>query len=138
MKKVRGKKRKLQMIEQRLAEATSSFPETFYNHKYVWKLPASQDFVEGLKRKERAAITRFLESCAASLIERKPNEAFKVAILLFPQNMWYSQIIVFENIEVQHDFITDHVVTDHWIELKDGVIKQFSDGTQNLFLYVER
>ena len=114
MKKVRGKNRMLQMIEQRLAEATSSFPETFYNHKYVWKLPASQDFVEGLKRKERAAITRFLESCAASLIERKPNEAFKVAILLFPQNMWYSQIIVFENIEVQHDFITDYVVTGHW------------------------
>lgn len=52
--------------------------------------------------------------------------------------MWYSQIIVFENIKVQHDFITDHVATGHWIELKDGVIKQFSDGTQNLFLYVER
>lgn len=49
MKKVCGKKRKLQMIEQNLAEATSSFPKTFYNHKYVWKLPVNQDFVEGLK-----------------------------------------------------------------------------------------
>ena len=69
MKKLRGKKRKLQMIEQRLTEAMSSFPETFYNNMYVWKLPASQAFVEGLKPKESAELTRFFVNCATALIE---------------------------------------------------------------------
>lgn len=144
MKKLRGKKRKLKMIERRLMEAAATFPQIFTNDMYVWKLPASQAFVEGLKRKESAVITRFLESCAASLIEQKSNEAFKVAMLIFPQNMWYSQIIVFNNNSIQDDFIYSHVATGHWQPVmndnihSDWVVKAFTDGTQNLFCYIER
>lgn len=146
MKKLRGKKRKLKMIEQRLIKATAIFPQIDYNGMYVWKLPASQAFVEGLKRKECAVISRYLEHSAISLIKQKPNKAFKVAVLLFPEDMWHSQIMVFENGEIQDDFIKGHLSTGHWIEqhiqdegVKDcWVIKPLTDGRQMVFLYIER
>ena len=146
MKKVRGKKRKLKMIEQRLSAATGSFPETFYNNMYVWKLPASQSFIEGLKPKESAVITRSLESCTASLIEKKPNETFKVVTLIFPEDMWNSQIIIFENSEIQIDFFNGHLAKGHWIEQhmtderlhSHWVIRQFTDGGKIITCYIER
>ena len=54
MKKVRGKIRKLSMIEQRLTEATGVFPQIFYHEMHVMKLPASQAFIEALRSKESA------------------------------------------------------------------------------------
>lgn len=146
MKKVRGKKRKLQMIEHRITEATRSFTEMFYNNMSVWKLPASQAFVEGLKPKERVEITRFLVKCATALIEHKSNEAFKVMVLLFPTDMWHSQIIVFENKESQNDFFAMQLATGHWTEQhmreeslhSHWVIKQFTDERKTIFCYIER
>ena len=146
MKKLRGKKRKLQMIEQRLTEATSSFPKTFYNNMYVWKLPASQAFVEGLKPKESAELTRFLVNCATALIEQKPSEEFKLTVLLFPTDMWHSQIIVFENSAIQDDFFTMQLATGHWTAQhvmdesmqSHWIVKQFTDGAQTIFCYIER
>lgn len=144
MKKLRGKKRKLKMIERRLIEATNVFPQTFYNDMHVWKLPASQTFIEGLKLKESEFIQRIVEGCATSVIERKPDEALRIAMLIFPQNMWYSQIIVFKNTDIENNFFERQVLTGHWQPVmndkihSDWVVKQFTDATQNLFCYIER
>lgn len=118
MKKVRGKKRKLYMIEQRLIEATHVFPQTYYNELHIMKLPASQDFIEALRPKESAIIERFLLNSATALLQEKPHDAYKIVVLLFPQQMWYSQIIVFEHGQAYDEFFTRQIVTGSWREEK--------------------
>lgn len=125
MKKVRGKKRKLRMIEQRLVEATSVFPQTFYNEVHVMKLPASQVFIEALRPKESAHIARFLLNSATSLLQQKPHDAYKLVVLLFPQQMWYSQIIVFEHRQTYDDFFTRQIRAGSWRE--EQVIMCFTE-----------
>lgn len=43
--------RKRRLMEERLREATSEFPKTFYNEIYSIKVPASQTFIEALRQK---------------------------------------------------------------------------------------
>ena len=116
MKKVRGKKRKLRMIEERLTEATRIFPQTFYNEMNVMKLPASQVFNEALRPKESASIARFLLNSISALLQQKPHNAYKLAVLMFPQQMWYLQIIVFEHCHAYDDFFKRQIETGCWRE----------------------
>lgn len=147
MKKIRGKKRKLHMLGQRLSEATSEFPLTFYIEMHVIKLPTSQALIESLRPKESAQIARFLLNSAAALLQRKPNDAYKIVVLLFPQKMWYSQFIVFEHCRVQHDFLTGKLATGDWreervtekVSYSHWVTRRFIDvEEQTILCYIER
>ncbi|MBD8036317.1 DUF3916 domain-containing protein [Solibacillus sp. A46] len=147
MKKVRGKKRKLCMIEQRLIEATRVFPQTYYNELHVMKLPASQAFIEALRPKESASIARFLLNSATALLQQKPHDTYKIVVLLFPQQMWYSQIIVFEYGQAYDEFFTRQIATGSWREEKatfpvsysHWVGRQFiEEDEQVIICYTER
>lgn len=118
MKKVRGKKRKLCMIEQRLIEATRVFPQTYFNELHVMKLPASQAFIKALRPKESTSIARFLLNSATALLQQKPHDAYKNVVLVFPQQMWYSQIIVFEHGQTYDEFFTRQITKGSWREEK--------------------
>lgn len=148
MKKVRGKKRKLRMIEQRLIEATIGFPQTFYNEVHVVKLPASQTFIEALRPRESARIARFLLECANALFQQKLNFAYKIVVLLFPNDMWYSQVVLFEHRCVQDDFFTGKLATGDWreeqvtekVSSSHWSVRQFTDveQQQTILCYIER
>lgn len=148
MKKVRGKKRKLHMIEKRLTEATNTFPPTFCNEMHVMKLPASQAFIEVLRPKESAQIARSLLNCATVLLQQKPSDAYKIIMLLFPKDMWHAQIIVFEHSHAQYDFFTGKLATGDWreeqvtekISYSQWVVRQFTDveQQQTILSYIER
>lgn len=148
MKKVRGKKRKLRMIEQRLTEATSVFPPTFYNEMHVMRLPASQAFMEALRPKESVQIARFLFNSAVALLQQKPSDVYKMIVLLFPKDMWHAQIIIFEHSHAQYDFFTGKLATGDWreeqvmekISHSHWVVRQFTavEQQQTILCYIER
>ena len=148
MKKARGKKRKLRMIEQRLIEATNGFPQTFYNEVHVVKLPASQAFTEALRPRESARIARFLLDRANVLLQQKPHDDYKIVVLLFPNDMWYSQVVLFEHRCVQDDFFTGKLATGDWHEEQvteklsssHWSVRQFTEveQQQTILCYIER
>ena len=80
-----------------------------------------------------------MEHCAINLM----NEKYKVAMLIFPQNMWYSQLLVFRDEAVEHEFIDRQITTGNWqrTECNDihskWNVQQFNDGVQNILLYSE-
>lgn len=123
MGKVRGKKRKLRLLKNRLTEATCAFPSTFYNEMYSIKLPASQAFIEGLSRKGLNLVERYLLDAAITLKQLKTHNVYKIVVLVFPNNMWYSEIIIFEHGQACRDFFTRQVETGNWYEheLKDSL-----------------
>lgn len=139
MKKLRGKKRQFNALTHRLKEMTATYPQALTNDMHVWKLPTSQRFMERLKPKECAEVQRMMEHCAINLM----NEKYKVAMLIFPQNMWYSQLLVFRDEAVEHEFIDRQITTGNWqrTECNDihskWNVQQFNDGVQNILLYSE-
>lgn len=116
MKKLRGKKRNLRLIEQRLLEATRKSPRTFMNDIYSIKLPASQAFIEALRPKGLKLIANYLCNGATTLSKLKPQSTYKLALLLFPKHMWYSEIIVFKSEQAYHEFFTRQIETGCWRE----------------------
>ena len=103
-RKLRGKKRRLRMIEQRLKDATSVFPNVFYGGLYSIKLPANQAFIEELNQKGVASIANYFMGCAMALKHLKPNAAYKIVVLLFPENMWRSELMIFEHELIYREF----------------------------------
>ena len=138
LKKVRGKKRKLRVLKQRLTEATRAFPKTFYNEVYSIKLPASQAFMEGLPQKGMDLIGSYLLNAATTLKHLKPHNAYKIVVLLFPNNMWYSEIIVFEHEQADNDFFTRQIETGDWREQQTEQSLTYSHWTQQRLIESER
>ena len=151
-RKLRGTKRQLQMIEKRLKETTSIFPNKFFDGLYAIKLPANQAFIEGLNQKGVASIRNYFLDCAMTLKHLKPNAAYKIVVLLFPENMWRSELIIFEHELAYQEFFTTHIHTGFWLEEKtslQGLVhshwiqKSFIESTeeehnQTIICYIER
>lgn len=116
LRKVRGKKRKLRVLQKRLTEAACAFPSTFYNEIYSIKLPASQAFIESLSQKGLKLVESYLLDAATTLKQLKPQHTYKIVVLVFPNNMWYSEIIIFDNEQADSDFFTRQVETGVWYE----------------------
>lgn len=138
MKKIRGKKRQLRAIEKRINEGTRVFPDTFYNEIYSLKLPASQTLIEALRPKDVDLIGLYLLNGATALLQLKPQKEYKIAVLLFPNNMWYSEIIVFEHAQVYRDFFTRQIETGFWCEEQTSQSLTYSHWTQRRFIENER
>lgn len=137
LKKVRGKKRKLRVLKQRLTEATLAFPKTFYNEVYSIKLPASQAFIEVLSQKGVDLIGSYLLNAATTLKYLKPHNAYKIVVLLFPNNIWYSEIIVFEHEQAYNDFFARKIQTGDWREQQTEELLTYSHWTQQRFIESE-
>lgn len=117
--KIRGTKRKLRKIEQHLSDRTKQFPNDFYDGVYNFKLPANQQFIESLNQKGQKIVFNYLMDCAINLKKKKPNVACKIAVLLFPENFWRSELIVFKNEAVYQDFFNRHHPWQVWREVKN-------------------
>ena len=151
-RKLRGKKRHLRMIEQRLKETTSIFPNKFYDGLFAMKLPANQSFIERLNQKGVASIRNYFMDGAMTLKHLKPNAAYKIVVLLFPENMWRSELIIFVHELAYQEFFTTHIHTGFWLEEKtslQGVLhshwiqKSFIESieeehNQTIIYYIER
>ena len=134
-RKLRGKKRQLRMIEQRLKDATSVFPNVFYSGLYSIKLPANQAFIEKLHQKEVASIANYFMDCAMTLKHLKPNAAYKIVVLLFPENMWRSELMIFEHELIYREFFATHLYTGFWCErIATDHALAYSHWTQKLFI----
>lgn len=117
-KYTRGAKRKLRNIEQNLIHMTKDFPKNFYYGVYAFKLPANQQFVRALDNKAKKRITSCLIDRATHLRNNKPQQCYKVTILLYPQYFWRSEIVNFENEEVFRDFFNRQNHGQVWREVK--------------------
>ncbi|MEG0471634.1 MAG: DUF3916 domain-containing protein [Solibacillus sp.] len=117
--KVRGTKRKLRMIEQYLSDRTKQFPNDFYEGVYNYKLPANQQFIVSLNQKGQKVVSNYLMDCATNLKKKKPNAAYKIAVLLFPEKFWRSELVVFENEAVYQDFFNRHHPWQVWREVNN-------------------
>ena len=134
-RKIRGKKRQLRMIEQRLQDATSVFPNVFYSGLYSIKLPANQAFIEELNQKGVASIANYFKDCAMVLKHLKPNAAYKIVVLLFPENMWRSELMIFEHELAYREFFDKHLYTGFWRErIANNHALAYSHWTQKLFI----
>lgn len=117
-KYTRGAKRKLRNIEQNLIGMTKDFPKNFHNGGYAFKLPANQQFVHGLDNKGKKRIASCLIDRATHLRNNKLQQCYKVAILLFPQDFWRSEIVIFENDMYYKDFFNRQNPWQVWREVK--------------------
>ena len=134
-RKLRGKKRQLRMIEQRLKDAASVFPNVFYDGLYSMKLPANQAFIEDLNQKGVASIATFFMDCAKTLKHLKPNAAYKIVVLLFPENMWRSELMIFEHELAYRAFFATHLYTGFWREsIATDHVLVYSHWKQKLFI----
>ena len=134
---LRGAKRKLRNIEKQLINRTTDFPSNFYYGVHGIKLPANQDFVNGLNSKGKKKITQFLMATATSLIEKKLNPSYKVVILLFPNNFWRSEIIIFENDFIFKDFFHRTNPWQVWREVKKKEYQKLANINWDIKVYEE-
>lgn len=116
--KLRGARRKLRNLEKHLMNATNDFPSSFYEGIYSYKLPTSQQFIDALDSKGKTRITHYLIERAMFLKMIKPEAAHKIVILLFPQNFWHSQIVIFENADILKYFFDRQNPWQVWREVK--------------------
>ncbi|MEK4424902.1 DUF3916 domain-containing protein [Solibacillus sp. FSL K6-1523] len=117
--KIRGTKRKLRIIERHLSDRSQHFPNDFYAGVYNFKLPANQQFIAALNQKGQKIVSNYLMECAMNLKKKKPSAAYKIAVLLFPENFWRSELIIFEDEAVYRDFFDRHKHGQVWREMKN-------------------
>lgn len=147
-KKLRGKKRRLRIIKLRLLQATSVFPTHFVYGVHSLKLPTSQVFVEFLSEKGKHEIKQELLASAMTLRQLKPHQQAKIAVLHFPDNMFRSEIVVFNSEQSAELFFDSRKV--NWTErqeleitnsgwLQKVFLERIQDGQeQQIVCYIER
>ena len=120
-RKMRGIKRKARLLENNIHQMTEQFPQEF-NWQGYWnlRLPTSQDFIEstgGVKQ----ACAKTLVSRLQHLVHNKPLDQSdaRVILLLKPRDMWYSEIIVFQNDTILKEFLSREDDYRKWIPTDD-------------------
>ena len=82
----------------------------------------------------------------------KSKATYKIVVLLFPENMWRSELIIFEHDLAYQEFFTTHIHTGFWLEEKTSlqrvshsnwIQKSFIEITeeehsQTIICYIER
>ena len=116
--KIRGMNRKIKTFQYLLVEATNDFPTRFINNYFVFKMPTSETVMQTLNAKTINDVVQLIHQCASKLRLQKPDDSFKIIVLIFPNMMWRSEIIVFEHEIAMHDFIDTHLYTGSWREKK--------------------
>ena len=120
-RKMRGIKRKVRLLESDIHQMTEQFPQEF-NWQGYWnlRLPASQDFIE-LTGGVKQACAKTLVSRLQHLVHNKPLDQSdaRVILLLKPRDMWYSEIIVFQNDTILKEFLSREDDYRKWIPTDD-------------------
>ena len=120
-KKMRGIKRKVRVLESNIYQMTERFPQEF-NWTGYWnlRLPASQEFIESTVRVKQAC-AKTLVSRLQHLVHNKPIDQLhaRVILLLKPRDMWYSEIIVFQNDTILKEFLSREDDYRKWVPTDD-------------------
>lgn len=120
-KKMRGVKRKAHLLESNIHQMTERFPQEF-NWTGYWNLrpPASREFIESTVRVKQAC-AKTLVSRLQHLVDNKPIDQshVRVILLLKPRDMWYSEIIVFQNDTILKEFLSREDDYRKWVPTDD-------------------
>lgn len=105
--KVRGMRRKINQMTERVEEMTATFPTTFINGYWNRKVPIGQPvlYSKRLKRRGKRAVVEALLDSAIRLKQIRPDESSRIVVLLDIPTHWSSEIIVFQNDASYRDFM---------------------------------
>ena len=120
-KKVRGLKRKVKSMVNRIEQETIKFPSDFYNGYWHLHLPVGQDFISSNKTSmgiKRLCIQTLLNR-AEHLVNVKPDtsERTRVVVSVDLPSLWNSQIIVFKGESYFKTFFDRNDDSQKWIPL---------------------
>lgn len=121
-KKIRGIKRKARLLENNIYHMTEQFPKEFNWNGYLnLRLPTSQDFIESTGRVKQVC-AQTLVSRLKHLVDNKPLDKSdtRVILILKPKDMWYSEIIIFQNDKILKDFLSKEDGYRKWIPLDNN------------------
>ena len=123
VKKVRGIKRKLHKMRERIKENSLEFPTEFTNGYWHLKLPVAQDFInsENTPNKVKRMTIQTLLDRAEYLMRLKPNdvENYRVVVAVDLPALWGSQIIIFKGDSYFKDFFNRNDEHQKWLPLSD-------------------
>ncbi|WP_107838653.1 DUF3916 domain-containing protein [Metasolibacillus meyeri] len=117
MKKQRGLTRKVKNITLKMNENTKDFPTMFYHEEYYnYLLPVSRELLQSSKTLQ-IQIAHLLVERTLRLIHIKPDNQQEtlVTLLLKPNDMWNSQIVVHKNKESYCSFYKRNTLFQQWI-----------------------
>lgn len=105
--KVRGMRRKINQMTERVEEMTSTFPTTFINGYWNRKVPIGQPvlYSKRFKKRGKRVIVETLMDGAIRLKQIRPDESYRIVVLLDIPTHWSSEIIVFQNDATYRDFM---------------------------------
>ncbi len=120
-KKMRGIKRKVRLLESNIHQMAERFPQEF-NWTGYWnlRLPASQEVIESTSRVKQAC-AKTLVSRMQHLVDNKPLDQSDARVILLskPRDMWYSEIIVFQNDTILKEFLSREDDYRKWVPTDD-------------------
>ena len=120
-KKVRGIKRKLNNLLERIEEHTTEFPTHFYNGYWHLHLPVAEDFIDFNKtpKKVKRLCIQTLLNRAKHFITLKPKdqEQYRVVVAIDFPRVSDSQIIVFKGDTHFKDFFNRNDDDQKWLPL---------------------
>ncbi|MEC1180708.1 DUF3916 domain-containing protein [Metasolibacillus meyeri] len=122
MKKQRGLARKVKNITSKMNENTQCFPTAFYNDEYYnYPLPVSRELLQSSKTLQ-IQIAHLLVERTLHLIHIKPDNQQEalVTLLLKPNDMWNSQIVVHKNKESYCSFYKRNTIFQQWLLFKNS------------------
>lgn len=105
--KVRGMRRKINQMTERVEEMTSTFPTTLINGYWNRKLPIGQRvlYSKRFKRRGKRAVVETLMDGAIHLKQIRPDESSRIVVLLDIPTHWSSEIIVFHSDDTYRYFM---------------------------------
>ncbi|WP_214823524.1 DUF3916 domain-containing protein [Exiguobacterium sp. s28] len=98
-RKIRGMRRKLYQMVDHVEGTTSSFPTTFVKGYWNSKVPIGQPvlFSRRFKLRGKRLVIDTLLDGAIRLKHLRPDEAYRIVVLLDIPTLWSSEIIVFQS-----------------------------------------
>lgn len=133
-RKIRGMRRKLRKMVEHVEETTSTFPTTFINGYWNSKVPIGQPilFSKRFKMRGKRLVVDTLLDGAIRLKRLRPNEVYRIVVLLDVPSLWSSEIIVFETDEAYRDFLLNPNWTFGSMEFKEHeiLLRQLPDDIE--------
>lgn len=123
-KKLRGIKRKVNKMIERIEENTLVFPTEFNNDYWHLHLPIAQEFINSNKTplKVKRLCMQTLIDRAKHLMDMKPNdqEKYRVVVAIDLPGLWGSQMIVFKGDSYYKNFFNRNNEYQKWLRLSDN------------------
>lgn len=123
-KKLRGIKRKVNKMIERIEKNTSLFPTEFNNDYWHLHLPIAQEFINSNKTplKVKRLCMQTLIDRAKHLMDMKPNdqEKYRVVVAIDLPGLWGSQMIVFKGDSYYKNFFNRNNEYQKWLRLSDN------------------